>query len=390
MHDDATINEATKLFGFITDDDFKVSLGIDYCEMKSGLTNENHKSVMVLAGSIVEAVLLDYLLATKYKSMKPEDILKMDLKNAVDACRGKDNVLTDSTADATTVIRGFRNLIHPGRIKRLEEKIDGNRAQIAASLVQMVVEEVREKRLEVYGYTAQQIVEKVENDLDVSLVLMPRILPDLNKIEQEKLLLKVIPSRVQYFSTHRDLMPADEFPKIIKGLRTVFRMMFDKSQRELKKKTTEQFVKVLKEQSEFNRMFYNGLFYATDLQYIISKNDRELVIDYIINEFCKKVSDFNIEAAHGVTVYIHCSDNDIQRLRNIWHAVYLSNVTSGRFNTYSIWLAEEYKKYMNDSSRTFLVADMEQHMKEVPVGSDFYKRVEMMLGRIKNPDDIPF
>jgi hypothetical protein len=50
-------------FDFITDEAFRTSLESDYQELKSCMTTKAWKAVHVLSGSIVEAVLTDYLIA---------------------------------------------------------------------------------------------------------------------------------------------------------------------------------------------------------------------------------------------------------------------------------------------------------------------------------------
>ena len=57
---------ASTLFNFITTRDFRTSLENDYKELCSCLETGCWKAAHVLAGSIVEAVLIDYLVATGF------------------------------------------------------------------------------------------------------------------------------------------------------------------------------------------------------------------------------------------------------------------------------------------------------------------------------------
>jgi hypothetical protein len=50
-------------FDFVSGDDFRTPLESDYAELEACLTAGAWKSAHVLAGSIVEAVLIDYLVA---------------------------------------------------------------------------------------------------------------------------------------------------------------------------------------------------------------------------------------------------------------------------------------------------------------------------------------
>lgn len=128
-------------FDFITNEDFRASLEADQAELLSCVEAKAWKAVHVLAGSIIEAVLLDYLIASKYQNLPPEDLLKMDLHKAIDACQAE-GVLTGKTAQLSAVIKDYRNLIHPGRSVRLSEKIDENSAHIAQCLLAMILAEI--------------------------------------------------------------------------------------------------------------------------------------------------------------------------------------------------------------------------------------------------------
>src|SRR5688572_58721 len=123
-------------FDYITDPQFRASLESDYKELDSSLAAENWKSAHVLAGSIVEALLIDHIIAEGLA--KKEAALKLDLAGAIAKCVDA-KVLSQRTADLSSVIRSYRNLIHPGRSIRLNELVDADSARIALSLVGIVI-----------------------------------------------------------------------------------------------------------------------------------------------------------------------------------------------------------------------------------------------------------
>src|SRR4051794_31700612 len=73
----------------------------------------------------------------------------------------KSGVITSKTKELSSVIRHFRNLIHPGRMMRLDERVDGESATIAASLVNIIVDELSRAFSKAYGLTADQLIEKL-------------------------------------------------------------------------------------------------------------------------------------------------------------------------------------------------------------------------------------
>jgi hypothetical protein len=105
-------------FDFISDANFRTSLISDYRELTRCLDTSAWKAVHILAGSVVEAILTDHLMATDYQKRTGKDPLKMDLAGIISACK-EENVITDRTADLSSVVRSYRNLIHPGRMIRL-------------------------------------------------------------------------------------------------------------------------------------------------------------------------------------------------------------------------------------------------------------------------------
>jgi hypothetical protein len=124
----------------IVDDDFRESLSGDLVELEKALERNSIKSAHVLAGSIVEAVLIDYLLSEGI--VDRDGALKSDLGGAIEKCKAK-NVISSKTADLSSVVRAYRNLIHPGRAVRLQERIDRDTAIVANSVVAIVLGETR-------------------------------------------------------------------------------------------------------------------------------------------------------------------------------------------------------------------------------------------------------
>src|SRR5712692_1500302 len=156
-----------ELFDFISDEDFRASLEADYHELELCMKAGAWKAVHVLAGSIIETILLDYLVATDYPKRSSTKLSEMKLFEIIDICK-RERILTNKSADLAHVIREYRNLIHPEKLRRLGETADENGAVVAQALVRMVVEDVAARRRELYGYTAEQLVTKIVRDPSVT------------------------------------------------------------------------------------------------------------------------------------------------------------------------------------------------------------------------------
>ncbi|MEX0804238.1 MAG: hypothetical protein WD688_13115 [Candidatus Binatia bacterium] len=137
---------SSTVFDFITAREFREALERDYAQMRACFTAQAWKSVQVLAGSIVESLLVDYLSSTTNVGRPQKDPLRLDLAEAIALCR-TEKAVSERTADLCSVIRSYRNLIHPGRAIRLAEpQASAKSAQIAVSVVDLIVDDIAHAR----------------------------------------------------------------------------------------------------------------------------------------------------------------------------------------------------------------------------------------------------
>jgi len=112
------------------------------------------KAATVIAGSVAEALLLDALLKRAAeaqaagKALEPPVEKKLDSwdLDALTKVAAKLGVIDGGTADACKLARGFRNLIHPGRSRRLEITCDRGTAFIAVAAVDHVIRDLRARK----------------------------------------------------------------------------------------------------------------------------------------------------------------------------------------------------------------------------------------------------
>jgi hypothetical protein len=180
-------------FDFVSGDRFRDSLEQDYEELTKCLDAGAWKAVHVLAGSIVEALMIDFLISIGHDEQKT---LKLDFAQATDACL-QENVISRQSADLTNVIREFRNLIHPGRVARLRAVVDEDGARIARSLTDRIIKEFSANTGGRVGYTAAQIANKLEADPRATPVLR-HLVRQCSSDELARLLTTTLPAK--YFA----------------------------------------------------------------------------------------------------------------------------------------------------------------------------------------------
>lgn len=199
----------------------------------------------------------------------------MKFNEAIKECKDV-NPLSDRTEPLTTVVRDFRNLIHPGRIKRLEQNIDSNSAQVAISLVEMIIDEVREKRQLIYGLTAEQLVAQLERDLNVVKVL-EHFTQDIQETELEKLLLKIIPDR--YFELLNE-EPDPYTDETLEALQKCFHKVFENVPEEIKTKVMQRHIWILKNEASYKIDLYENIFFKNPyFKHVPISSDRKFIKD---------------------------------------------------------------------------------------------------------------
>jgi hypothetical protein len=287
-------------FDFITDETLRTSLEADNTEVMVCFDHEAWKSVHVLVGSIIEALLVDFLVSSGYQPPNKEDILKLDLGKLIDACKSQ-NALTDKTRELTVVVKTYRNLIHPGRLLRLKEKVDRNSATVARALLGMIVDEISQLKTKQYGYTAEQILSKIEKDPSCVSIL-PHLFKDTKEHEIERLLLKLIPDRYLIIGSNPEMEIEDW--TTLERLAKSFRVSFDEASKEIKIRATQKFVSILKEAGHNTVFAYeDNLFRASDLVYV-SATDAAMVRKHLLTRLEEKRTLDQIKALHGIELGI--------------------------------------------------------------------------------------
>lgn len=148
----------TAELSFIQDQDLSEGLRRDISAVNRALTNGEWKAATVMAGSVVEALLLWTLqqspvaartnavqrLVAKGTLRDPgSDLEGWALHTLIEVAREL-GVITDSAAHQARLARNFRNLIHPGRTLRLGETCDRGTALSAVAAVELVVRDLKD------------------------------------------------------------------------------------------------------------------------------------------------------------------------------------------------------------------------------------------------------
>jgi len=296
-------------FDFVDDEELRKSMESDYRELESAMQAGAWKSAHVLAGSVVEAILTDHLLLSGHSNPDP---LSMMLGPLINYCR-QSNIVSQRVVNLSDVIRDYRNLIHPGKSKRTSENPTKDTATIAVSLLNIIISEVSDLRQRNYGYTADQIIVKIEVDGKVDLIIKD-ILNGIKQVELRRLLLDMIPNKsieIQGLINEIGEVNVDEEYALLKGCERVLSSLslcyaeaFEQSIAEIKGEAANEFVKTIKQRGDgIINIYLKYLFKALQIKYL-PVEDQLFTVIYLFSLLKQEVNEPIISAVEGIGIYL--------------------------------------------------------------------------------------
>ena len=263
-------------FDFIASKPFRESLECDYADMLRCRQAGAWKSVQVLSGSIVEALLVDYLVTVPNATRAAKDPLRLDLGEAVAICRAE-SVISERTGNLCSVVRSYRNLIHPGRAVRLNEQpADAKSAAVAVALVDMIADEVARVRRATQGLTAEQIVSKIKRDAS-SLTILKHLLLETSLGERERLLVDLLPNTyMQLWET------GDDDGDYLIRLEQAYPIVFDHATDEARCRVAAAFVQIIRTEDGHRVEKYGDVFFRPNHLNYVEESQRPIVREHLL------------------------------------------------------------------------------------------------------------
>jgi hypothetical protein len=132
-----------KEFPFVQDVALRRILERDYVEIQQAYVASCWKSVIILAGGAIEAILLDLALrdATRarasVKAPKESNLTKWDLHHLIAVCVDH-KLVTEGVERLSSPVREYRNLVHPGNELRSGLVVEAQEARIALEVLNIV------------------------------------------------------------------------------------------------------------------------------------------------------------------------------------------------------------------------------------------------------------
>lgn len=172
-------------FEYISDSSFQEILKRDYAELKKCQEAKASKSILVLCGSILEAVLTDYFCENLPTGQTQPSILNMTLASLLDLAENS-SIINKSDKNLATVLKDYRNIIHPGREIRKNEVFDNGSAELSITILDLLLKKVENKYRQKYDINAADILLNLDEDWTYNSIYS-LIITKLNSNEKKKL-----------------------------------------------------------------------------------------------------------------------------------------------------------------------------------------------------------
>lgn len=288
-------------FDFIASDQMRACLQRDAEELIACLRAGAWKSAHVIAGSLIQATLVDYLATSGDLGM--EEAARLPFGELLDLCRARE-VLSPRTVDLAGFLRPYDDYLSPSEPVRTAAAADETSARIAQALLEIVINEVSARRRARFHYTAEQAVAKVLSDPS-SEAILGRLVTKISRPEIERLLLDLLPKA--YFETLRQ--EDGNAGATLARLARCYRLAFDAAPDDVKRAAARRFVDVLENESEFVVQTYQSRFFrGGDLAYL-DPDERALVLAHLFAVLQQRAPGALVAACEGIGPYLSSEED---------------------------------------------------------------------------------
>jgi len=258
------------------------------------------KSAHVMAASLIQATLVDYLASAGVSSEAA--LSRMPLAELLDLCR-REQVLAARTVELASFLRPYSDFLSPVQRIRLEAATDETGARIAQALLEIVINEISGHRRETYQYSAEKVVAKLQSDSS-STAIIGHLLGKLSRTELERLLTDQIPKAYFEAAGSGEEQAAESLPR----LEACFRRAFETAPEDMKRAVAARFLSVLENESEFAVQAYQGAFFrGSDLEFL-DEEARSAVKTHFLASLSKQITPAMLNTASGIGRFLQKED----------------------------------------------------------------------------------
>ena len=275
-------------FSFVSDRQYRAVLEKDYAEVVKCVEAGAVKAAATLAGSIVEALLTDYLLDKNHTKVrikgKNVEIERAGLSALNEFCRSS-RFITERVYHLIEVIRDYRNLIHPARATRSSATVSDDDARLHQDTLNIVIETIGAKRQNEFGATADQLMAFVLDEPN-STTLFPAMVEKAREDDRRDFMLVNAMAKLRelHSTLSGELSDNDDYVqyaenRIQKVYRT-FHICFEKSDLESRKAVAREFLQRTMHATLAERHYLPNLFEPPMIDHV-DQEHHPLILSYV-------------------------------------------------------------------------------------------------------------
>ncbi len=136
-----------KDFSFVDNQELRQIIRRDYGWIGRCLAVEAWKPLIILCGGLIEAILLDKLIANKdrakssTKAHKEKDLVKWSLEHLIDVSVDL-SIINPGAEKLGDAVRNYRNLVHPGKELESGLQVKPEEGRIAFEILNMIIRDL--------------------------------------------------------------------------------------------------------------------------------------------------------------------------------------------------------------------------------------------------------
>ena len=315
-------------FDFMSDGDLRAIVESDYEELKGCMTCGASKATLVLAGSIAESVLSDYLISLPDPKWSREKVLEADLAKIISRAHELE-VITDETEKLSTVLREYRNLIHPGRLaRRADAIVSPEKATIALAVTEVIIDAVSTARATNMGLTADQLISKILGDASC-MSIVGHLVRQMEPRELDRLVSIRLPEvylQREYAGSDWDVADQEQADKAFAAeqnrLRVCYQRAFELATEPAKREAMAWLARtVATEPSRTVTATEDAFIFPSVWPFLASDGDAQLVAEHVLNRLAGASSELP-------------SDDALATVAQNW-----THANAGAHLDYAVWRA---------------------------------------------------
>lgn len=329
-------------FSLVRNRAIKQILISDFRDLQGCLADGLWTPAVVLAGSIIEAVLFDFLVS---EGTKIEDISNLTLGGLISRATAK-SVINEQTEKISSAIKDYRNLIHPGRSLVDGVSADQATAEIANALLSLVLDDISKMRMASPTTTAADVLGAILSDPSKIHIAKFLVAP-LSADEIRGLLLELIPEALIDEYSMSGLETNDARVDLLTRL---FHVVYQHTSPDVQTAVAERYVKLLKDEPEAVVSVHTNCLFTVEFLLYLYGEEKDIVKEHMKGRlFSGRMEAKDLPRYESISY--HFDEIEIFDILQVFFKCvgYTKSDTDAR--KFAKWIAEEYETYCSESQK---------------------------------------